>query len=116
MADLTHTLPFNTVAIEPISLATWKINASLISSAFLSPSLIILAREIADEVGVKSFIVDPVVVDELIPIARYSGVPELPRTSVFHALNQKAVAKRYAKETNKAYALVFRKKDWIWRR
>lgn len=63
----------------------------------------ILAREIADEVGVKSFIVDPVVVDELIPIARYSGVPELPRTSVFHALNQKAVAKRYAKETNKAY-------------
>ena len=63
----------------------------------------ILAREIADEIGVPSFIVDPVVVDELEPIARYSGVPELPRTSVFHALNQKAVAKRYAKETGKAY-------------
>ena len=41
--------------------------------------------------------------DELIPIARYSGVPELPRTSVFHALNQKAVAKRFAKEQGKAY-------------
>ena len=63
----------------------------------------ILAREIADEIGVPSFIVDPVVVDELEPVARYSGVPELPRTSVFHALNQKAVAKRYAKETGKAY-------------
>ena len=63
----------------------------------------ILAREIADSIGVPSFIVDPVVVDELMPIARYSGVPELPRTSVFHALNQKAVAKRYAKETGKAY-------------
>ena len=63
----------------------------------------ILAREIADSIGVPSFIVDPVVVDELCPIARYSGVPELPRTSVFHALNQKAVAKRYAKETGKAY-------------
>ncbi len=63
----------------------------------------ILAREIADEIGVPSFIVDPVVVDELIPIARYSGVPELPRTSVFHALNQKAVAKRYAKEIGKPY-------------
>jgi butyrate kinase len=37
------------------------------------------------------------------PVARYSGVPELPRTSVFHALNQKAVAKRYAKESGKAY-------------
>lgn len=63
----------------------------------------ILAKEIGDSIGVPSFIVDPVVVDELMPIARYSGVPELPRTSVFHALNQKAVAKRYAKEIGKAY-------------
>ena len=63
----------------------------------------ILAREIGDSIGVPSFIVDPVVVDEMMPIARYSGVPELPRTSVFHALNQKAVAKRYANETGKAY-------------
>ncbi|MGL5260678.1 MAG: butyrate kinase [Lachnospiraceae bacterium] len=63
----------------------------------------ILAREIADSIGVPSYIVDPVVVDELCDIARYSGVPELPRTSVFHALNQKAVAKRYAKETNTPY-------------
>lgn len=63
----------------------------------------ILAREIGDEIGVPSYIVDPVVVDELMPVARYSGVPELPRTSVFHALNQKAVAKRYAKESGKPY-------------
>lgn len=63
----------------------------------------ILAREIADSIGVPSYIVDPVVVDELMPIARYSGVPELPRTSVFHALNQKAVAKRYAKEIGRPY-------------
>jgi butyrate kinase len=63
----------------------------------------ILAREIGDELGIPSYIVDPVVVDELAPVARYSGVPELPRTSVFHALNQKAVAKRYAKECGKPY-------------
>ena len=63
----------------------------------------ILAREIGDEIGVPSYIVDPVVVDELQTVARYSGVPDLPRTSVFHALNQKAVAKRYAKEIGKAY-------------
>lgn len=63
----------------------------------------ILAREIGDSIGVPSYIVDPVVVDELEPIARYSGVPELPRTSVFHALNQKAVAKRYAKEKGVSY-------------
>ena len=63
----------------------------------------ILAREIGDSIGKPSFIVDPVVVDELEPTSRYSGVPELPRTSVFHALNQKAVAKRYAKEIGKSY-------------
>ena len=63
----------------------------------------ILARDIADSIGKPSYIVDPVVVDELEPISRYSGVPELPRISVFHALNQKAVARRYAKEVGKKY-------------
>ena len=63
----------------------------------------ILAKEIADSIGVPAYIVDPVVVDELMPIARYSGVPELPRGSIFHALNQKAVAKRYAAEIGKDY-------------
>ena len=63
----------------------------------------ILAREIGDSIGAPSYIVDPVVVDELMPIARYSGVPELPRISIFHALNQKAVAKRYANEKGAAY-------------
>ena len=53
--------------------------------------------------GIPSYIVDPVVVDELMPSSRLSGVPELPRRSVFHALNQKAVAKRYAKEHGKKY-------------
>lgn len=63
----------------------------------------ILAKEIADSIGVPSYIVDPTVVDEMAPVARYSGVPELPRVSIFHALNQKAVAKRYAKEAGKPY-------------
>lgn len=63
----------------------------------------ILAKEIGDSIGVPSYIVDPVVVDELMPIARYSGVPELPRVSIFHALNQKAVAKRYARESGRPY-------------
>ena len=63
----------------------------------------ILAKEIGDAVNVPSYIVDPVVVDELEPVARYSGMPELPRRSIFHALNQKAVAKRYAKEIGKSY-------------
>lgn len=62
-----------------------------------------LANKIAEELNIPSFIVDPVVVDELDDVARVSGVPELPRLSKFHALNQKAVAKRYAKENNVKY-------------
>ena len=63
----------------------------------------ILSNEIAKEIGKRAFIVDPVVVDEMEEVARLSGVPELPRKSKFHALNQKAVAKRYAKEHNTSY-------------
>lgn len=63
----------------------------------------ILANEIAKEVGGRAFIVDPVVVDELEAVARISGVPELPRKSKFHALNQKAVAKRFGKESKRGY-------------
>ncbi len=63
----------------------------------------LLARDIADSIGVKSYIADPVVVDEMMPYARISGVPELPRESIFHALNQKAVARLFAKESDKKY-------------
>ena len=63
----------------------------------------ILAREIGDSLGIPSYIVDPVVVDEMMPEARLSGLPETPRVSIFHALNQKAVARRYAEENGCKY-------------
>jgi len=63
----------------------------------------LIADAIASEIGVKAFIVDPVVVDELDPIARYSGVPQVPRRSIFHALNQKATAKKAARRLGKKY-------------
>ena len=63
----------------------------------------LIAREIGDELGIPSFIADPPVVDEMQAIARYSGHPLIQRVSKFHALNQKAVAKRYAKEVGKKY-------------
>ena len=58
----------------------------------------LIAREIGDELGIPSYIVDPVVVDELADVARYAGHPLFQRVSIFHALNQKAVDKRFAKE------------------
>ena len=63
----------------------------------------LIANEIAKEVGGKAFIVDPVIVDELEPIARYSGLPEIERKSIFHALNQKAIARRAADDLGKKY-------------
>jgi butyrate kinase len=63
----------------------------------------ILAYEIAREINGKAFIVDPVVVDELQDIARISGIKEIERVSIFHALNQKAVARRHAKSIGKRY-------------
>lgn len=64
----------------------------------------LLARSIADEVNIPSFIVDPVVVDEMEELARVSGHPDFERVSIWHALNQKAVARRAAKEKfNKNY-------------
>ncbi len=63
----------------------------------------LLARDIAAVVGIKAYIADPVVVDELEDVARFSGHPQLPRTSVFHALNSKAIAKRHAMSVGKSY-------------
>ncbi|MDY0092121.1 MAG: butyrate kinase [Candidatus Vecturithrix sp.] len=63
----------------------------------------LIAKAIGDSIGKPAFIVDPVVVDELEPLARYSGHPKLQRISIFHALNQKAVAHRVAQELNKPY-------------
>ncbi len=59
-----------------------------------------LAKELKDA---KAFIVDPVVVDEFEPIARVSGHPLFERKSIFHPLNQKAVARAHASSVNKNY-------------
>ncbi|MFQ3542857.1 butyrate kinase [Halobacillus rhizosphaerae] len=63
----------------------------------------IIAHEIAKGLNIGAYIVDPVVVDELAEIARVSGVPEIPRKSIFHALNQKAVARRAAQDLHQSY-------------
>ncbi|MDR2557020.1 MAG: butyrate kinase [Bacteroidales bacterium] len=69
----------------------------------------LIAYEIAAECralgrqDVKAYIADPVVVDELENIARISGHPLFPRMSIFHPLNQRAVARRYAHEMNTSY-------------
>lgn len=63
----------------------------------------IIANEIASNLNIPAYIVDPVVVDEMQEVARVSGMPEIARKSIFHALNQKAVARRAADEMDKPY-------------
>lgn len=63
----------------------------------------LIACLIAKPLNIPSFIVDPVTVDEYEPIARISGMPMIERVSIFHALNQKAIAKAVAKDQKRKY-------------
>ncbi|KGG80104.1 butyrate kinase [Caloranaerobacter azorensis H53214] len=96
--------------LKPIAGGTYKVNERMLED--LKVGVLgehasnlggILAHEIASQLNIPAFIVDPVVVDEMEEVARISGMPELERKSIFHALNQKAVARRAAKELGKAY-------------
>lgn len=64
----------------------------------------LIASEIADSIpNTNAYIVDPVVVDEMDDVARISGHPQFERISIFHALNQKAIARTYAKQHQANY-------------
>jgi len=63
----------------------------------------LIAAAIAAEIGVPAFIADPVVVDELDDVARVYGHRLFRKQSIFHALNQKAVARRWAREHGRTY-------------
>jgi len=63
----------------------------------------ILAREFATKYNCPAFIADPVVVDEMEPVARLSGLAGVTRKSIFHALNQKAMARKVAEKLDKSY-------------
>ncbi|MBE4910431.1 butyrate kinase [Bacillus luteolus] len=96
--------------LRPIEGGTYKVNNEMLhdlkigySGQHASNLGGILAYEIASNLNIPSFIVDPVVVDELAPIARISGFSLIERKSIFHALNQKAVARRVSKELGKKY-------------
>jgi butyrate kinase len=91
--------------LKPIEGGTYSVNDKLvedlktnIKGEHASNLGALLARSIADEVNIPSFIVDPVVVDEMEDVARISGHPEFERICIWHALNQKAVARRAAQE------------------
>ncbi|CAM3804093.1 butyrate kinase [Alkalicoccus chagannorensis] len=63
----------------------------------------IIADEIASQLNIEAYIVDPVVVDEMDPVAKVSGFADFERRSIFHALNQKATARKAAEELGRDY-------------
>ena len=97
--------------IKPIESGIYEVNDKMIGdlkSGLLGQHASNLGGLIADAIAselpnAKAYIVDPVVVDELQPMARISGHPEIERISIFHALNQKAVARMYAESVGKKY-------------
>jgi len=96
--------------LKPIEGGTYKVNETMLEDLkkaergeHASNLGAILAYGIANMIGVDAYIVDPVVVDELNDVARISGLKDIERKSIFHALNQKAVARRHAKSQGKRY-------------
>jgi len=96
--------------LKPLESGTYLVNKAMLKDleegkrGFHASNLGgLIAYEIAEKIGIPSYIVDPVSVDELDKLARYSGHPLLERESLSHALNTKAVAKRWAKENGKSY-------------
>jgi butyrate kinase len=97
--------------LEPIPSGTYQVSERMVARLrqrnkereHASNLGALLAGEIAAQAGVPAFIVDPVCVDEFDDIARVSGLPEIERKSLSHALNLKAVARRVAADLGRPY-------------
>ncbi len=96
--------------LRPVESGTYRVDAAMlhdlkigVSGEHASNLGGILADYFASKVTKPAYIVDPVVVDELDDVSRFSGHPEIPRKSIFHALNHKAVARQVSNELGKKY-------------
>jgi butyrate kinase len=96
--------------LHPLASGTYTVNKHMVDELHNRPVGIhasnlaaCIGLALSEESGVPSYVVDPVVVDELQPLARLSGLKGIERISIFHALNQKAVARQVAQDLGKPY-------------
>jgi butyrate kinase len=95
--------------LRPIESGVYEVNQTMIdelkqcSPQHASNLGAIIASEIASLCNVKAYIADPVVVDELDDVTRITGIKQIRRRSIFHALNQKAMARKYADDIGRSY-------------
>ncbi|MEA2103781.1 MAG: butyrate kinase [Candidatus Cloacimonadota bacterium] len=96
--------------VHPVASGTYKVNDKMLADlkdkslwgrTHASNLGAFIAKSIGDEFDIPSFIADPVTVDEMDDIARISGVPEIQRQSLFHALNIKSIARKSAEKIGK---------------
>ncbi len=97
--------------IRPVASGILRVNEAMLQDAragYQGEHISNLGCLIADEVGRRfdapAFVVDPVAVDEMDPLARYSGLPQIPRQSLLHALNLHAAARKACARTGKVLA------------
>lgn len=98
--------------VRPVTGGTYNINEKMLQD-LKDPSIwgrihasnlgSFIAKPIADELNIPCFIVDPVTVDEFDDIARISGIPQIERKSLFHALNIRYTARKLAAELKKPF-------------
>ena len=95
----------NKKMLDDLHSATAAIHASALGAIIASEIAAGLeTKDRANSVrAVNAYVVDPIVVDEMDRNAKLTGMPGIERSSVFHALNQKAIAKRLAKQLGKPY-------------
>lgn len=96
--------------LKPIEGGTYLINEDMLSDLnakrygeHASNLSGILADNFAKRHKIKAVITDPVVVDELCDEARLTGIKDVNRISIFHALNQKAVARKFSASIDRNY-------------
>jgi len=97
--------------VKPIESGVYEVNQPMIDDLRSNMAVEhasnlggLIAHDLASKIkGARAFIADPIVVDELSDVARISGHPNFTKISVFHALNQKAVARTYASSIGKKY-------------
>ncbi|MCL1816646.1 MAG: butyrate kinase [Clostridiales bacterium] len=96
--------------IRPVEAGTYTVNEQMLADLYAGVAGVhasslggVMAEEIGRQHGIPAYIVDPVVVDELEPVAKISGLPGIRRVSVFHALNTRAVARLCAADLGLRY-------------
>lgn len=97
--------------LPPVQSGAYIVNQDMVDQLTYNPQNehasnlgAVIVYSISEEQGIPAYVYDPVTVDELEPIARITGLPEMQRKGMGHNLNMRAAAMKYSKEVNIPYS------------